>query len=239
MDLPTPDHGSPESSDAAYPAPPWNLRGDLVGTVLRMPPGTVPGHLVPRHLDITRRDNSSLLAAAWVDYRAGSELCYREFMVSAIIRLRPRIIGTVLRIWVDSPASRRGGRELWDIPKDLAEFSFDYQGSCVRTSAAAGGEELASYTYRERGRVPVGLPFGVVIAQEKSNAIRRTASSWKAHLATGSGRLTVPASSELSFLTQGRPLAHLALRDFRTTFGRWSRLEEPATPRTAASRGGG
>lgn len=203
---------------ADYPPPPWKLRGDLFGTVFRMPPDSIPLALLPQHLDLRRPDGTSLLATAWVDYQAGSALTYREFMVTGILRLRPPLHGTILRIWVDSPESQAGGRQLWHIPKDLAEFDFT-QNSTLATKLTVKGTELASYTYLERGQLSIRFPFCVTVVQEHTAGIRRTYSSWSAHPAWGRGEFSIPDDSELSFLNRGRPLAHLALRDFRATFG--------------------
>ncbi|MBP2478535.1 hypothetical protein JOF53_007407 [Crossiella equi] len=203
------------STSPSYPPAPWHLAGDLVGTVLRMPPGALPPDLLPEHLPVTRKDGGVDLVAGWVDYRPGGLLAYREFLVAALLPGRLPLTGSILRIWVDSEASLAGGRELWDIPKRLAEF--DFAGNHARILLA--GKELAAFTYRERFRLPVRLPCPVDVVQETPGRHRRTRSSWRAELSVGRGRLTAAEDGELDFLNRGRVLAHLGLRDFRVTFG--------------------
>ena len=89
-------------STGGYPAAPWRLRGQMWGTLFAV--AGAPGR--PR----------GAYAAAFVSYEPGSPLTYSELLVA-----RP-LGGTrvqVTDIWVDSPASRAGGRELWAIPKEL------------------------------------------------------------------------------------------------------------------------
>jgi hypothetical protein len=46
-------------------------------------------------------------------------LRYRELMVAVLARDRWRVRPSVTAIWVDSPASRDGGRELWRLHGDV------------------------------------------------------------------------------------------------------------------------
>ncbi|GAA4296590.1 hypothetical protein GCM10023148_57270 [Actinokineospora soli] len=80
-----------------YPPEPWDLRGAAVVSVW------------------WRRGP---VCTAFVDYQPDGVMAYHELLVA-----RPTRHGvTIPSIWVDSPASRAGGRDLWAIPKDLADF---------------------------------------------------------------------------------------------------------------------
>jgi hypothetical protein len=227
----------PGRRQIVHPPAPWKLRGDLFSTVLRMPPGSVPAPLLPPRFRFERRDGSYLFAAVWVDYREGSVLTYREFMVAAIQRLRPPLRGTILRIWVDSPQSQAGGRQLWDIPKDLAQLDFARNGgtasnSCFTGSLTVQGTVLAAASFGRHRSLPLRYPFALTVLQQHGTTqVRRTLSTWSAPAAAGPGELTVPSGSELAFLNRGRQLTHLSLPGFRTTFGRRSALlGAPASP---------
>jgi len=63
-----------------------------------------------------------LVGTAWVEYEPGGVLQYRELLSAVLIRHRARPGVSIVDIWVESPASRDGGRELWGIPKELAEL---------------------------------------------------------------------------------------------------------------------
>jgi Acetoacetate decarboxylase (ADC) len=216
-----------------YPPAPWRLRGEMFGAVLRLPRGAVPADLVPVHTRSRRRDGSVIAVAAWVDYQPGSVLTYRELMVVSMTGLAMPLTGTVLRIWVSSVESLMGGRKLWRIPKDLAEFTFgtgeagDRRGTFTG-SIRADGREQASYRFVPRFTVPGKWPSLMAVDQDTETGQRHTLSSMRGRLQVGRGNLHVPDDSELAFLNTGSTIAHLALRDFRAVFGRSSKDLPPA-----------
>jgi hypothetical protein len=79
---------------------------------------------------------------------AGGTLAYHELIV-----FRPGV--KVAHIYVDSPESMRGGREIWKLPKELAEFTYSRSFVEVRQD----GRTLFSARIRRRpGRVPALFP---------------------------------------------------------------------------------
>lgn len=86
---------------AWFPPPPWLLRGSAV--------------LVP-----AAAGRRGLLLAAYGD---GATLAYHELIVFGGVRRAGLRVGwEVAAIWVDSAASRDGGRAIWGLPKQLATF---------------------------------------------------------------------------------------------------------------------
>jgi hypothetical protein len=78
----------------------------------------------------------------------GGTLAYHELIV-----FRPGL--KVSHIYVDSPESMRGGREIWKLPKELAEFTYSRSFVEVRQD----GRTLFSAKIRRRpGLVPVMIP---------------------------------------------------------------------------------
>ncbi|WP_308431733.1 acetoacetate decarboxylase family protein [Amycolatopsis acidiphila] len=55
----------------------------------------------------------AVVATAFVDYLPGGLLPYHELLAAVVVRRGRRLGLTITDIWVDSPASRAGGRELW------------------------------------------------------------------------------------------------------------------------------
>ena len=105
---------------------------------------------------------SGVYGAAFVSYEPGSPLTYSELLVARPIPVpgrrgrRASIPGSswarsarveITDIWVDSPASVAGGRELWAIPKGLCDFDLD----TVRRGPLSTTDWSAS-----RGRRPIG-----------------------------------------------------------------------------------
>jgi len=206
-------------SGVDYPPAPWQLTGSLWLSVF---------HLA-RPVDGLRP--AGLYAAAFVSYEEGGSLTYRELMVARPVSGRGgRRAGrrvTVTDIWVDSPASRAGGRELWAIPKDLCDFEVEarHTGPVSTTgwTARLGRTPIASARFRDLSRVAPRTPFRARTWQpglEDTDGQERTAGL------RGSAR-TLPARAHwdinpvgpLGWLLEARQLGSLRQASFRMRFG--------------------
>jgi hypothetical protein len=195
-----------------FPSPPWNLQGDMVLS------------LFPLRSSGTTYRPPGLYGAAFVDYREGSVLTYRELLVARLVRVgaAPRV--TVTDIWVDSQRSRDGGRSLWAIPKELADLHLRERatGPAVHTSWDAGIAGSALATARASGlRAPVPrAPFRFSTSQQREDGTTVVAG------VAGSGRV-VPCyvrwgfgpDGPLAWLHGRQPVVSLRVSDFRITFG--------------------
>ncbi|GCD48000.1 acetoacetate decarboxylase family protein [Streptomyces paromomycinus] len=104
------------------------MRGHLWGGLFATdaaPP--VPPDLAP----LTARS----LAVFVIRYREGT-LRYDELIVGSPARRGRRAGLYVHRIWVDDERSLRGGRRIWGVPKELAEFR--WEGPRVRVTDGQG-----------------------------------------------------------------------------------------------------
>jgi hypothetical protein len=82
----------------------------------------------------------------------GGTLAYHELIVAR----RPFVVS---EIYVDDERSRAGGREIWNLPKELAEF----RAEPGRFEVRRGGELLLSARIRRRPVfVPMVIPTPVV-----------------------------------------------------------------------------
>jgi hypothetical protein len=217
-----PDHDPSRTEHVApYPPEPWALRGQLRVAVFLVPVADLPA--IPAELAtavrVVRLGRRALVGAAWVVYEPGGVLSYHELLASVLMRdgLRPRV--TITDIWVDSVASRDGGRALWGIPKDLARFAFTSDSAGEHASAERDGGCLAEATVRRGVRLPGRWPFGFRVTQSldgrpKTSRVRATA-----RLLLGRSQWTVPADSPLHYLAGRRPLLTATAADFRMSFG--------------------
>jgi hypothetical protein len=183
-----------------YPPSPWSMRGQLYLSLWR----------------IGRR----LVGTAFVDYRAGSELEYGELLRARLTRAGGRPAVTITDIWVDSPASRAGGRALWAIPKELAVFRLEH-GSVFRGEAQDEDGLLAAAEFTGHRRLPGRLPYrsrtrqqrddGDVVAAPLSGtaSVRPARASWE-----------FPGGGPFADLRGRRPLLSVVLDDFALRFGR-------------------
>jgi hypothetical protein len=82
----------------------------------------------------------------------GGTLAYHELIVFA----RPFV---VTEIYVDDERSRAGGREIWNLPKELADFDVGPGRFAVRRD---GERLLSARVRRRRGWLPLAIPTPAV-----------------------------------------------------------------------------
>ncbi|HEX5860349.1 MAG TPA: acetoacetate decarboxylase family protein [Nocardioides sp.] len=194
-----------------YPEPPWVMQGQLWLSLFRV--RGVEG----------RPDG--VYGAAFVSYEPGSALTYSELLVARTVA-EPRRAVTISDIWVDSPESVEGGRELWAIPKGLCEFSVETHGrgplAAVELSASIAGSPVAKASFSDASRFAPRVPFRGATWQPPLDG----AGEDKTATLHGSAR-TLPCRGRWEFALDGplgwlagrRSLASFRMSDFRMTFG--------------------
>ena len=195
----------------SYPPEPWLLRGDLHTSVFLVPLADVPVDLPPGWRAV-RLGRFGVVATAWATYRPGGVLAYDELMSTLLVRRGWRVLPTVTHIWVDSPASRDGGRELWGIPKQLAKF-----GSFL---AATDDGPIATGTVAPLVTLPWRLPGGFAVVQRLAGSAKVTPVRFRARLGLSRSTFTADSGGPLAFLAGRRALVSFAVLDFRMIFGR-------------------
>ena len=204
------------TGEVNYPAAPWHMVGQLWLSLFK----------VAEPVDELRP--AGVYGIAFVSYQEGSPLTYSELLVA-----RPIDTGehgrrvSITDIWVDSPASVAGGRELWAIPKDLCDFTLEseHRGPLSTTEWAArvGRQPIASASFRDVSRAMPRLPFKGGTWQpgiEETGGEDRTATlrgSSKAFPARASW--DIDPHGPLSWLAGARQLASFRQAAFRMSFG--------------------
>lgn len=204
------------TADVSYPAAPWHMVGSLWLTLFR----------VREPVDELRP--AGVYGAAFVSYEEGSPLTYSEFLVARPVATDAdgrRV--TITDIWVDSPASVAGGRELWAIPKALCDFSFEttHTGPLSTTdwTATLGRTPIASARFRDVSRAALRLPFKGGTWQpgiDDTGGAERTATlrgSSKALPARA--HWDINPDGALGWLAGARQLASFRQAAFRMSFG--------------------
>jgi acetoacetate decarboxylase len=107
-----------------YPPAPWQLRGNAIQTLNLVDIDRVR-QFVPPELDIAAVLPGKTLGSIYIsEYQIGSVLTYNELIVApALVHDRTKFGGWISHIYVDNPDSVAGGREIWGLPKELAEFT--------------------------------------------------------------------------------------------------------------------
>ncbi|MDX8037419.1 acetoacetate decarboxylase family protein [Lentzea sp. BCCO 10_0856] len=188
-----------------YPAEPWHMRGSLVISVFRVPRTLVPQAHLPSNARLISLAGNVFVAVAFVSYEPGSELTYEELLVATPVRDEGGVAVSVPQIWVDSEASRDGGREMWGIPKELARFG---EGSSIAAVAVAGGVAL-----------PGRWTAGGWTAQRLDGRDVRTRMHMSGRVNLARTAWMFPVNGPLGYLTGRTPLVSCTMKDMRLTFG--------------------
>lgn len=194
----------------SYPPEPWVLHGRACVSVWSVPVAALPP-LPVRPVTLRGR---AVVGTAFVDYRPPG-LAYRELLAAVLVRHGPRVGVSITRIWVDSPVSRAGGRELWGIPKELAEFDW---GSGFLASARDAGGPIAAVR-GVPGRFGPRLPAATSTWQAFGDGLARTPLRATGRVAPLRVRWDVDPAGPLSWLLPHRPLVSVAVDGFRLRFG--------------------
>lgn len=207
-----------------YPEAPWPMVGSLWLTVFHLKEPVIMGDTC--FVDPLRP--KGIYGAAFVSYEEGSPLTYSELLVARALSKgdgKGRKV-SITDIWVDSPASVAGGRELWAIPKGLCDFDLDssHRGPLTTTewSASFGRSPIASASFTDVSRVAPRLPFKGTTWQpelpegggEKGAVLKGTAKSLVAKASWD-----FAADGPLGFMREARQLASFRMASFRMSFG--------------------
>jgi hypothetical protein len=197
----------------AYPDAPWAMQGQLFLTLFKL----------SQPVDALRP--AGVYGAAFVRYQEPSPLTYGELLVARPVKKAVSITD----IWVDSPASVAGGRELWAIPKGLCEFTQrDHSGRVARTewSATIGGQPVCNARFSDVSRLAPRVPFkGQTWQPELTEGLGAHDGEKTAALVGSSKTLparaswTFAASGQLAWLREARQLGSVRMADFRMSFG--------------------
>lgn len=206
----------------SYPAEPWDLHGQAVASVFVVPAATLPTPPPGTRIVTVRR--RALVTAAFFRYEQPSPLLYDEVMATVLVRRGLRLRVWIPWIWVDSEASRDGGRALWAIPKHLADFEVEP----ARRHVGAG---LASVRLSRLLPLPGRWPLAFRIAQERDG--RSVVSPVTGRVSAQLARASWTFEGPLGVLAGRSPLLSVRVPRFALLFGRRDASTVPVT--TAAS----
>ncbi|HSK59485.1 MAG TPA: acetoacetate decarboxylase family protein [Actinomycetospora sp.] len=205
----------------SYPPEPWTLVGRMDLSTFLVPTEELPTATWPDGWRPFVLGGRTLVGAAWVDYAEGGVLSYHELLVAVAGRVGPRVRPHIVRIWVDSPASRDGGRELWGIPKALATFDGLAAGrpSMTLEGTESSARPVASAVLRRGARLPGRPRVGFTLAQDRHGALLESPVVSRNGLGLLHAEWTFAADGPLGFLAGRRPVLSVTLHDFAMLFG--------------------
>ncbi len=134
-----------------YPPAPWNLYGNALQS-LHLIDLERAKKLVPSDLEIICVLPGKTLGGLYLSiYNTSSTLSYHELIVvTALVHYKKTIGFWISHIYVDHPESMAGGRNIWGLPKEMADFTWrDHQ-----VAVSQGNRPLCQVHYSQ-----VGLPL--------------------------------------------------------------------------------
>ena len=185
----------------SYPQAPWILQGYAFQTLQLLDTERVR-RFIPAELDIISVFPGKTVGGVYLSrYGAGSVLEYSELIViSGIHSYQGKFGGWVTHIYVDNPDSVAGGREIWGLPKELAEFTWTDNSVSVRQD----NRLLCSLKYSRQG---FGLQqkLGALTFSTQGTDLLLFSAEVEARFGLVSAKLEIPSQSPFSALDIGQP----------------------------------
>ena len=194
--------------ETPYPPAPWRAHAQSWLGVFRSDrPAALPDGLRPLLGARTR-------VVALVRYLPSSTLVYDELIIATPTLLGARPGLAIEYIWVDSLASLWGGRRIWGLPKELAEFA--WEDGAVRVSDGAGPLMSLAVDRSSPARGPA-LPLATASVGRVDGAWAYSVFPMWARLGRAGMRVR-DLSPRFGFTLAERPLLAAATRNARVTF---------------------
>ena len=204
-----------------YPPAPWKLQGYAIAT-LQLVDVALVRPLVPSELEIISVFPGKTLGGIYISsYGLGSVMEYNELIVvSAIANYTGKWGAWISHIYVDNPHSVAGGREIWGLPKELAQFSWEGSHSVkaaplgYRVTVCQGNRQLCSLGYSQQSlTLPISLNGSFFSA--KSNNLLWFKGEFQSRIGLIKSELEVAKESPFASLNLGQPLLTVACEDMR------------------------
>lgn len=202
-----------------YPSPPWNLQGSAVQTVNLVDVETANLFIPPELTVVSVLPGKTVGGIYLSKYESGSLLEYSELIVvPGLTRYKNQIGAWISHIYVDNHSSVAGGREIWGLPKEMAEFTWAKdrvavrQGSCLLCSLQYQPSWLNLATWwqpRFNAQAFGGLDKDLLLF----------ANQFSTDIELLSSRVTIPQNSPFASLALGRSWFTLQLNQLNLTAG--------------------
>ncbi|OKH39295.1 acetoacetate decarboxylase [[Phormidium ambiguum] IAM M-71] len=188
----------------SYPTAPWTLKGYAIQTV-HLVDIERSRPLIPQELEIVAVWPGKTIGGVYLSsYKFGSTLQYNElFVVAGIVSYAGKLGIWVSHIYVDNADSVAGGREIWELPKELAEFTW-LTGEESSVTVRQGNKELCSLTYTKPSlTLPVSLALPSFSSSISNFLLFK--GEFAARVGLVNGELQVPTDSTFVSLNLAQP----------------------------------
>jgi acetoacetate decarboxylase len=188
-----------------YPAAPWNLKGRAIQT-LNLIDIERSRQVIPPELEIVSVLPGKTLGGIYLSvYDSGSLLQYNELIVVAgLTRYGSQLGSWISHIYVDNEVSVAGGREIWQLPKEMADFAWQEGQITVKQESSTlcnldfkGNWYHFSSWWQQK--------FTADAFSGLNTDLLLFSNSFSSQLSLLSGHLTIPQNSPFATLNLGQP----------------------------------
>jgi hypothetical protein len=209
-----------EDEQRVFPDAPWHLQGAACMSLWRVPVREL-GQLAPiPDLRLTTVAGNAFIATVWARYSDGS-LRYDELAIAVLVRGSGLLVpaGSVTAIWVNNPVSAEGGRYLWHIPKELADFETLASDRQFTGTMALDDQPVAQLHFEAGAAVPGRLRASGFVIQPGAGGPLRTRCTARGGLRLGRAQWTISPSGPLAVLHGRQPLLSVSVNAMDAEFG--------------------
>jgi len=195
-----------------YPQPPWQLQGYALQT-LNLVDISLSRPLIPSELEIVSVLPGKTLGGLYLCYYdTGSVLQYHELIVAAgLVRYQGVIGGWISHIYVDNPDSVAGGREIWGLPKELADFQW-LEDKVIVTQA---NQELCTLSYKKPWFYSWQQTIKGNVFSKLQGDLIRFEGVFNTQAGISGGKILIPSQSPFASLNLGQPKLTLSLKNMK------------------------
>lgn len=192
-----------------YPSAPWTLQGFALQTLQLIDVERVRP-FIPEEFEIISILPGKTLGGVYLSYYDSGSLTYSELIVAAgIVRYGSKIGGWVSHIYVDNINSVAGGREIWGLPKELAEFTWEKDNSIAsgyeNYVVVRQGEQILCQLNYNSQKFGLQLPLGGDVFSTSAESILLFKGKLESRVGIVSSKLQVPAQSPFGNLDLEQP----------------------------------
>ena len=200
-----------------YPAAPWQLYGTALQSLHAIDLATAR-QFVPVDFEIVPVLPGKTVGSLYLSiYGSNSTLQYHELIVApALVRYRGKIGAWISHIYVDNPLSVAGGRNIWGLPKELADFTWRDRDITV-------SQDNISLCRVDRSPTMLPLSFWgkLKISGDVFGSLDGNIRSFQGDVETGLKwtpfQLSIPAESPLFAVNLGNPWLTIQLEQLHLT----------------------
>ncbi|MBD1823947.1 acetoacetate decarboxylase family protein [Cyanobacteria bacterium FACHB-DQ100] len=197
-----------------HPPAPWILKGHGFLT-LHLIDFNVAAKVIPKNLEIVQvLPGKTIGGLVLGKYEPSSTLTYGELIaVAGLVRYGGKIGSWVSHIYVDDQSSIAGGRNIWGLPKEEAQFLWQPGGGAI---VKQGDRTLCNLTQAWQFNLP-RLNGQFDTYTQLAEELMRFESSAVGNLSIVNSRLEVPYSSPFANMIDSQPWMALKAESLEIT----------------------